>query len=85
MRKALLPLTIYGLNALFIFAFSGFVARMLIAVKPAGTSLKAGLYEPLRMMPMAPENASLAFALAFNLAMFAIAWFLWKRRWFVKA
>lgn len=89
-RRLARPLTIYGMNALFLFAFSGLVARILLAVKvPAaagGTrSLKAALFEPFRALPVSPENASLAFAVAFNLAMFALAVFLWRKRWFIKA
>jgi predicted acyltransferase len=79
-RRALLPLTIYGMNALFLFAFSGLVARLLITF-----DAKRGLYAPLQALPISAENASLAFAVAFNLAMFAVAWFMWKKKWFVKA
>ncbi|HEX4859312.1 MAG TPA: hypothetical protein VFV17_09845, partial [Usitatibacteraceae bacterium] len=85
-RKWLLPFTIYGMNALFIFAFSGFVAKMLGYIKlgdPA-TPLKAILYAPIQALPIAPVNASLLFAIVFNLAMFAVAWFMWKKKWFVK-
>ena len=50
----LLPFTIYGMNALFIFAFSGFVAKMLGFIKFAQAngstiSLKAPLYAPLQV------------------------------------
>jgi len=76
-RKAFLPLTIYGMNALFIFAFSGLVARLLVP-------FKASLYAPIRSLPLTPENASLVYAVAFELAMFAVAWILWRKRWFVK-
>ena len=84
------PLTIYGMNALFLFAFSGLVARALNAVKVAGSdgnpvALKSALFAPFRALPVSPENASLAWAVAFNLAMFAVAVFLWRRRWFIKA
>jgi predicted acyltransferase len=79
-RRLFVPLTIYGMNALFIFAFSGFVARLLIM----GDGKRA-LYAPLQALPIAPENASLLFAIAFNLSMFAVAWLMWKKRWFVKA
>jgi predicted acyltransferase len=90
--KMLLPFTIYGMNALFIFAFSGFVAKMLGYIKltqaGGGTvdpiSLKSVLYAPLQALPIAPINASLLFAILFNLGMFLIAWFMWKRKWFVK-
>jgi predicted acyltransferase len=89
-RRAFLPLTIYGMNALFLFAFSGLVARLLATFKVAGAggapvSLKAWLYAPIKALPLSPENASLAFAIAFNLAMFALAWTMWRNRWFVKA
>lgn len=89
-RRIALPLTIYGMNALFLFAFSGLVARILGAVRVAGDdgrllSLKAHLFAPFRALPVSPENASLAWAIAFNLAMFAVALFLWRRRWFIKA
>jgi len=89
-QRALLPLTIYGMNALFLFALSGLVARLLGIIRvggDAGTSLtlKAWLYAPLQALPIAPENASLVFAIAFDLVMFAVAWAMWKKRWFVKA
>ena len=75
-RAALLPLTIFGMNALFIFAFSGLVARFLV---------KERLYAPIRALPLAPESASLVYALLFEAAMFAVAWLMWKKRWFVTA
>ena len=79
-RRLLLPLTIYGMNALFIFAFSGFVGRLLVM-----GGAKGALYAPFQALPLAPENASLAYAIAFDLVMFAVAWAMWKKKWFVKA
>ena len=89
-RRILLPLTIYGMNALFLFALSGVVARLLGIIRVGGEAgaplmLKAWLYAPLQALPIAPENASLLFAIAFDLVMFAVAWAMWKKRWFVKA
>jgi predicted acyltransferase len=89
-RRALLPLTIYGMNALFLFALSGFIGRILGAVRIAGAdgapvTLKAWLHAPFQALPLSAENASLAFALAFNAAMFAVAWGMWRMKWFVKA
>ena len=88
-QKLFLPFTIYGMNALFIFAVSGFIAKMLGFIKFAQTgggsiSLKGVLYSPLQALPISPVNASLLFAVLFNLAMFFVAWFMWKRKWFVK-
>jgi predicted acyltransferase len=83
------PFVIYGMNALFIFAFSGLVAKMLGFIKlaqPDGTLAPLGklLYAPIRALPLGPVNTSLLFALLFNLCMFALAWGMWRRRWFVK-
>ena len=79
-RRLFLPFTIYGMNALFVFAFSGFVARLLIM-----GDTKRVLYAPIQSLPVSPETASLLFAIAFDLAMFAVAWVLWKKRWFIRA
>jgi predicted acyltransferase len=83
--RPFVPFNIYGMNALFIFAFSGLVAKMLGFIKLAeGHSLKATLYAPIRSLPLAPENTSLVFAILFDLVMFAVAWGMWKKKWFVK-
>lgn len=80
-----LPFIIYGMNALFIFAFSSLVAKMLMFI-PAGAagSLGSALYAPLRTLGIAPVNSSLLYALLFNAAMFAVAWCMWRKKWFVK-
>jgi predicted acyltransferase len=83
------PFTIYGMNALFIFAFFGLVAKMLgfiTIAQPDGTkvALSAALYAPLRALNIAPVNSSLLYAMSFNAAMFAVAWFMWRKKWFVK-
>jgi predicted acyltransferase len=82
--RLFLPFTIYGMNALFIFAFSGLVAKLLGFIKISSLSLKSVLYAPLQALPIAPVNASLLFAILFNVAMFAVAWFMWRQKWFVK-
>ncbi len=88
-QRLLKPFVIYGMNALFVFALSGLIAKMLSYIKfpqPDGhtLSLKAVLYAPIQSLPLAPWNASLLFALLFNAFMFLIAWFMWRKKWFVK-
>jgi len=83
------PFKIYGMNALFIFAFSGLVAKMLGFIKldqPDGGTLSLGrsLYAPIRDLPIGAVNSSVLYALLFNACMFAIAWCMWRRKWFVK-
>jgi predicted acyltransferase len=83
------PFVIYGMNALFIFALSGLIAKMLGFIKlsqPDGSLVSLGktLYAPIRALPIAPVNTSLLYALLFNAFMFSIAWLMWRKRWFVK-
>ena len=83
------PFEMYGVNALFIFAFSGLIAKMLGYFKVqsdsgALISLKAWLVAQLSQLPLSPVNVSLLFALLFNLAMLAVAAFLWRRKIFIK-
>lgn len=88
-RRWSTPLLIYGMNALFIFAFSGLVAKMLGFIKlpqADGSMLALGrvLYAPLAALPISAVNASLLHALLFDACMFGVAWFMWRKRWFVK-
>ncbi|MDB5908029.1 MAG: hypothetical protein JWP34_2143 [Massilia sp.] len=83
------PFIIYGMNALFVFALSGLIAKMLGFIKfdePDGSKISLGklLYAPIRDLPIAPLNTSLLYALLFNAFMFAIAWMMWRKKWFVK-
>ena len=85
-RALALPLTMFGMNALFLFAFSGLVARILGAVRlEDGVTPKAALFALFKALPLSPANASLAYAVAFTLAMLAVAAVLWRMRWFIKA
>lgn len=81
------PLVIVGMNALFIFVLSGLVARLMAVIKVdgGGRSLKQVLYAPLQALPLAPQDASLLWALLFSGVMFVVAWGLWRRQWFIKA
>lgn len=83
------PFIIYGMNALFIFAISGLIAKMLGFIKfgqpDDGTrALGQMLYAPIRDLSVAPVNTSLLYAVLFNAAMFSIAWCMWRKKWFVK-
>jgi predicted acyltransferase len=87
--RALQPFVIYGMNALFLFALSGLIVKMLAFIHwpmadGSNPSLGRLLYAPIQALPLAPVNASLLHAVLFNLAMFAVAWFMWRNKWFFK-
>lgn len=83
------PFTLYGMNALAMFVLAGLVARMLGLIQwtnaaGAKVTLKGALYDAGFASRLAPRAASLAFAGCFVLAFLAIAWAMWRRKWFVK-
>jgi predicted acyltransferase len=83
------PFVIYGMNALFIFAMSAFVVKIMTFIKftqPDATqiTLRALIYQPFQALPLSPLNISLAYAICFNLVMFGLAWYMWWKKWFVK-
>jgi predicted acyltransferase len=89
MQKLSLPFVMYGLNALFLFTLSGVVAKMLGFIHIAqadgsSASLQKVLFFPISALPITAVNASLLFAILFNLLMLSIACLMWKKRWFIK-
>jgi predicted acyltransferase len=83
--RLLHPFVVFGMNALFLFALSGLVAKMLYTLKAAdGRSLGKLLYQPIVDLGLAPQNASLLHAVVFVLAMYALAWLMYRKQWFIK-
>lgn len=86
------PFAMYGVNALFIFVLSGLVARAFAMIKwqtlvggaEKTVSLKDWLVAQIAQLPLAPINASLVYAVLFNVAMLAVAAWLWRRRIIIK-
>ena len=79
------PLVVLGMNAIALFALSGLLAKLLIFTRLAdGRSLGAALYQPLLDLGLAPKDASLLRAIAFVLVMYAVAWGMHRKQWFLK-
>jgi predicted acyltransferase len=83
------PLVWYGMNALALFVLAGAMGRLLGLLRwteaAGGTvTLKGWLHGTLFASWLSPLDASLAFAVGFVLVFLAIAWALWRRKWFVK-
>ena len=83
------PFVIYGMNAIVLFVLAGVVGRLLNLIAWTGAdgssvTLKGFIYRHGFAPLASPINASLLFACAFVLTHFAVAWALWRKRWFVK-
>jgi predicted acyltransferase len=88
-KKWAQPFVIYGMNAIAAFVLSGFIGKLLYLIKFTGAdgqviTLKTIIYQSWFTPYFSSINASLAFAIFFNLVMFAIAWMMWKKKWFLK-
>lgn len=73
------PLLITGMNAITVYLASEFLSEILDAY-----GLHASLYERFFAPFFSPMNASLLWALSFVAVMYLLAWFLYRRRWFLR-
>ncbi|MCG8545978.1 MAG: DUF5009 domain-containing protein [Alphaproteobacteria bacterium] len=79
------PFQVMGMNAIFLFFASGFVARVLYTVRADdGLSLYQWIYERLFVPWAGNLNGSLAFAVATVLVWWVILYGMYRRRWFIR-
>jgi predicted acyltransferase len=89
-KKIAMPFVIYGMNPLTVYFLSGIIAKLYSNVivwrTQAGqiVSLHDYLFQKFFLPIASPVNASLLFAISFMLLMYLIAWFMWRRKWFLK-
>ena len=77
--KIVKPFVITGMNAITVYLASEFLAEALDS-----TSAHEFLYNHFYAPIASPMNASLLWALSYVLLMFLIAWFMYRRKWFVR-
>jgi len=80
------PFVVYGVNAITVFAFSSIIVRSLnlIKITDKQISVSTYLYQTFFAPYLSPFNASLAWAVCFNLCWLAILWGMYNRRIFIK-
>mgnify|MGYP001156625921 FL=1 len=83
------PFVIFGMNAITVYTLSELLANLLWAISwnradNTSTTLHDAIYEKVFLPIASPVNASLLFAITFVLLMYAIAWGMWKKGWFIK-
>lgn len=83
-RKWAWPLVVYGMNAMAVYIASWILETLVEVIKMGGKTLHHVIYEGLFAPFLSPVNASLGYSLAFDLVMFAFAWFLYRKQWFLK-
>jgi predicted acyltransferase len=86
-RTFVKPFAIYGMNAITVFVLAGVIGRLLsIKIEASGkpASIQAWLFGNLFSPLASPEIASLLWALTFVLLLYAVAYGMYRRKWFVK-
>ncbi len=73
------PFLITGMNAITVYLASEFLSEFLDA-----TGLHESIYNRFFAPIASPMNASLLWALSFVALMYLLAWFLYRRRWFLR-
>jgi predicted acyltransferase len=83
-RRFTKPFSIIGMNAIVVYMVSELLAGTLDAVRTGGGSLQEVVFRSAYSGWLGPANASLFYALSYVLLMYAVAYFLYRRQWFVK-
>ena len=87
-RRHVRPLVIMGMNAIAVYMASELVETALSLKHVGGLgspSVHQWIYQNLFAPLASPKNASLAYAICYVLLMYAIAYGMYKKRWFLKA
>jgi len=89
-RRGMKPFAIYGMNAITVFVLAGVFGRLMGMIS-VGTSdegkaisLKTWIYTTAFTPLAGPYDASLLFALAFVMFLYAIAYIMYRKNWFLK-
>jgi predicted acyltransferase len=83
-HKPARPLVIFGVNAIAVYMVSEGVAELLDAVRVGPTSLQQYVYRDWFVPLASPPNASLLYSLAFVALIYAVAYWLYRRGWFLR-
>ena len=83
------PFVIFGVNALALFVFTGFFARMIAAYRVTGPdgqliSVQRWVMNHIYLPIFQPIDASLAFAISFILLWLFLMWLLFRKRIYIK-
>ena len=82
------PLVIMGMNAITVYLVSELLEVLLNAVRFSlgghAVTVRDWLFDTLFAPLASPINASLLYAIAYTLLMYAIAYVMYRRRWFVR-
>lgn len=83
-RRFTKPFSVIGMNAIVVYMVSELLAGTLDAVRIGGGSLQQFAFRGAYSFWLSPANASLVYALSYVLLMYAVAFIMYRKGWFVK-
>lgn len=83
-KRIFQPFVIFGMNAIAVYMASELVDITLHSTPMGARSARVWLYETFFAPLASPQDASLLYAVCYTLVMFAIAWVMYRRKWFVR-
>lgn len=84
-RRFAKPFAVYGMNALAMFVLAGIFARLTGLIRVGDVSLRALAWKNLFAPLGNGAVASLLFSLAHVALFWLIAWWMYRRNWFIRA
>ncbi len=82
-KKPAKPLVIYGMNAITIYVLSGLISILLFTIQINGIVISALIYQNYALI-LSSANASVLYALTNVVILYFIAYYMYKRNWFLK-
>lgn len=79
------PFVILGMNAISIYMVSELLAETLGSIHTASGSLRSVIFDSVFTPIASPYNASLLYAISFTLVMFAVAYGMHRKGWYLRA
>jgi predicted acyltransferase len=84
-RRWAQPFAIYGMNAITVFVLSGILAISMYRIKAGpNIALQDALYRAIYAPLAPPKVASLLWAVTWVMGLYAIAYVMYRRKWFLK-
>src|SRR5262245_5013096 len=83
------PFAIYGMNAITVYVLAGLLSKLSSFIQVAGvdgSQISAGkwVYEHVYAPLASPVNASLLYALTYVAILYAVSWFMYRMKWFIR-
>lgn len=83
-KRAARPLVVMGMNAIAVYMLAEFFDIFISNVHAGGVSIRHWIFQTIFVPLASPSLAALLYALAYTALMYAFAYVLYRKRWFLK-